>query len=94
MPPSKKAGKEKETKAAAEPAVEETPAVEITEPEKETPPVAKPIRKGRSSYRSVHRVLIHPFQHVSIPTHPNGVELELDSWLQCQINAGLVAEVD
>lgn len=58
--------------------------------------VAKPrlVKKAKTRYRSVHRDLYHPFQLEMIPMHPTGVELELDNWLECQINAGLVAKVE
>ena len=40
-----------------------------------------------------HSSLYHPYQRRWVPTIidlPEGLEMELDSWLQCQIDAGLV----
>ena len=40
-----------------------------------------------------HNSLYHPYQRRWVPTIidlPEGLEMELDSWLQCQIDAGLV----
>ena len=40
-----------------------------------------------------HNSLYHPYQRRWVPTVidlPEGLEMELDSWLQCQIDAGLV----
>ena len=36
--------------------------------------------------------LYHPFQRVMVGPHP-GVHLELDSWLESQIERGLIKEV-
>ena len=40
-----------------------------------------------------HNSLYHPYQRRWVPTVidlPEGLEMELDSWLDCQIKAGLV----
>ena len=40
-----------------------------------------------------HNSLYHPYQRRWVPTIidlPEGLEMELDSWLDCQIKAGLV----
>ena len=43
-----------------------------------------------------HNSLYHPYQRRWVPTIidlPEGLEMELDSWLDCQIKAGLVKEL-
>jgi hypothetical protein len=35
----------------------------------------------------------HPFQAKNIPVGGDGVTLEMDNWLECQIEAGLIIEV-
>lgn len=35
----------------------------------------------------------HPFQSKSIPVGGDGVILEMDNWLECQVKAGLVREI-
>jgi len=35
----------------------------------------------------------HPFQNKAIPLGGDGVVLEMDSWLDCQVKAGYIVEV-
>lgn len=59
----------------------------------EEKPIIPPRPKGKS-YVAVHRILYHPFVKIHIPTGHPGVQLEkVDSWLQSQIDAGLVKEL-
>lgn len=58
-------------------------------------PAKKAPRKKKTvtKYISVKVQMYHPFQKVVIPTGSPGVILEKDSWLECQIDRGLVKEM-
>jgi len=55
-------------------------------------PVA-PKRLKLKKYVSVRAQMYHPFQKVTIPLGSPGAILEKDSWLECQIDRGLVKEM-
>lgn len=64
----------------------------VSEPEKKevlkkapAPPIVK--------YVCVIKPMYHPFQRVHIPTAPPGVILEEDSWVECQLEAGLMRKI-
>lgn len=54
---------------------------------------AAPKKKASKLYRATKRDLYHPYQRKLIPTGAPGAELEMDGWLECQIEAKLVQEV-
>jgi len=79
-------------KKNADPKVEpEASPVEVEEA-----PVEKAVKKGKSEVRRFvgkKFSYYHPFQNKAIPLGGDGVVLELDNWLECQIKAGYIVEV-
>lgn len=55
-----------------------------------TKKTATPRKPKPEKYVSVRVQMYHPFQKVTIPLGSPGVLLEKDSWLDCQIDRGLV----
>lgn len=53
----------------------------------------RPKKEIVTKYISAKVQMYHPFQKVVIPTGSPGVILEKDSWLECQIDRGLVKEM-
>lgn len=51
-----------------------------------------PLEVATKRYVSTRAPQFHPFQRVLIPTGSPGVILEMDSWVDCQIKAGIVKE--
>ena len=51
-----------------------------------------PKKKPLPRYMAVKNDIYHPFQKVRVTGYP-GVILELDSWLECQLERGLVQPV-
>ena len=52
-----------------------------------------PKRPKLKKYVSAKVQMYHPFQKVMIPLGSPGAILEKDSWLECQIDRGLVKEM-
>lgn len=77
------------TKKVVEPVVEplkeETPLQEA--------PVVQDTRKIIRVYTVSGDPLHHPFQKRWIPNDVDGVDVIDDSWLQCQIKAGLIKQL-
>lgn len=73
------------------------PIIEDVPDEKETPlqeaPVVEDNRKIIRVYTNARDPLHHPFQNRWIPSDVDGVEVIEDSWLRCQIDAGLIKEL-
>ena len=59
-------------------------------PEAEVPGV-KEAKVGKFAGKTFS--FFHPFQRVCIPAGGPGVTLEIDSWLQCQIDAGFIVKL-
>lgn len=79
-------------KKNADPKVEpevEAPAEVVATPPEEAKKGAKKVRRFVGKKFSYH----HPFQNKAIPLGGDGVVLEMDSWLKCQIDAGYIVEV-
>ncbi len=59
---------------------------------KRKPAPKKPVKVKRSvkRYIAIRVDMYHPFERVKIPKAPPGVILEGDSWLESQIDAGLI----
>jgi len=55
-------------------------------------PKAEPKQKVKK-FVSVSKEQFHPFQRVRVPLGFKGVMLEEDSWLKCQIEAGIIKEL-
>ena len=53
-------------------------------------PAPKKQVKKPTTYVAVKVKLFHPFQKVYIPVEPPGVQLTKDSWLETQLERGLV----
>lgn len=60
-------------------------------PRKTTPKPRK--KKTAPKFVSIKVQMYHPFQKVVIPLGSPGAILEKDSWLECQIDRGLVKEM-
>lgn len=72
-------------KPTAKKAEPKKPAAKKAVPKKPTK-----VKRNVKRYVAVRVNMYHPFERVSIPTAPPGVILEGDSWLESQIEAGLI----
>lgn len=69
--------------------VVEAPVEKPTETKKKAKPAVEV-----KTYVSVNVAMYHPFMGVTIPTGPPGITLDApDSWLECQIDRGLIKEM-
>jgi hypothetical protein len=75
---------------ARKPAV---PKESVQEPVQETATVAPEEKKKVRRFVGKKFSYYHPFQAKSIPMGGDGVVLEIDSWLQSQIESGYIVEV-
>lgn len=51
--------------------------------------ITKPVKR----FTAVRVAQFHPYQRVRIPVGSPGVILEDDSWVQCQVDAGILKEI-
>ncbi|MGW8181811.1 MAG: hypothetical protein ACWGQW_24035 [bacterium] len=59
----------------------------------ETPKEAPKKTAKQKRYAGIKFSFYHPFQQKQIPFGGEGVTLDMDSWLECQIAAGHIKEV-
>lgn len=68
------------------------PAVESDATAPQTEPIT-PQTKLVTKVRAVKDAMHHPFQKRWIGVETEGIEVTLDSWVECQIEAGFLEEV-
>ena len=79
-------------KIAAEKEAAEKEAPMVKDLPKELPK-EKPVEMVKVVMAGYHTAIYHPYQRRWVPEImdcPDGVEMPMDSWLKCQIEAGLV----